>query len=597
VEKFQALGLSKTTLEAVAKKGFTEPSPIQAATIPLLLSGETDVIGQAQTGTGKTAAFGLPIIELLEPKRHVQALILAPTRELALQVSEEINSLKGDKDLRITAIYGGASMERQFQDLRRGTDIVVGTPGRVIDHIERGTLKIDKISFFVLDEADEMLNMGFIDDVENILKSTPTDKRMLFFSATMPDRILHLAQSFMRKIEMVQIEKKQVTASTVKQVYYEVGKPEKVDAIARIIDATDEFFGMVFTRTKNDADEVAAQLIERGYDADALHGDISQSLREKILDKFKKKRITVLVATDVAARGIDVNNLTHVINHSLPEDPEVYVHRIGRTGRAGRDGIAISLVTKADNKKLSFIEKLAKTKIQREKLPTGKEIIEGKRKKLVESILTQIEKSNYLPIYSQIADQIIEGLEEPKEVIAILLQRLYGKAFDEQAYRDFSENNSSSDRFGKERGGERRSTPSGRVRLFVALGKKDGYTPRRLVSFFEDETNTASRLIDDIAIMESYSFMTVPAEEADRILKHFKRPVGEKSLVERSQEKSKFTDDYQPRNDRPRFENKDRERSHDKGRSRSKPTSDFKSRDKKPRSERYSSLEMSDFKY
>ncbi|MCS7004146.1 MAG: DEAD/DEAH box helicase [Cytophagales bacterium] len=582
MEKFRSLGLSEATLQAIAKKGYSEPTPIQAATIPLLLQGNVDVIGQAQTGTGKTAAFCIPIIEIIEPASYVQALILTPTRELALQISREIETLKGEKPLRVATVYGGVSIERQLQELQCGVDIVVGTPGRIIDFLERDVLKLDKISFFVLDEADEMLNMGFIEDVERILENTPKEKRMLFFSATMPERIMSLAKSFMRNIEIVQIEKKQITAPTVKQIYYQIAKSEKIDAIARIIDANEEFYGMIFTRTKSDADEVASQLIERGYHADALHGDISQSLREKILEKFKKRRINILVATDVAARGIDINNLTHVINYSLPEDPEAYVHRIGRTGRAGKEGIAISLVTRTDMKKLNTIEKIAKTKIQLEKLPTGKEIVETKRKKLIEKLLSNAQRSSYLPIYNEIAQQLIQTDVAPHVIIATLLHQLYGKALDEKSYTALSDHST-----------DKKRSSSGRVRLFVALGKKDGYSARRLVNFFEDETHTPSRLIDDVAVMENYSFITVPESEAEKILKHFKKhSKGERPLVERSQEKIKKENSVNSRLETSKH-------SKAKATDKFQVSKEFHKRNSKSQRtiEKYIPLEMDDFKY
>jgi len=321
-EKFTDLGLSSEVLEAINKKGFEEPTAIQVLTIPVMLKDDNNIIAQAQTGTGKTAAFGLPLIEMIDTDlRTVQALILVPTRELAIQVSEEINSLKGKRDLRIVPIYGGQSIDQQLRRLKKGVHIVVGTPGRVIDHLNRKTLKIGEIEHLILDEADEMLNMGFIDDMEEIMEHTNPDKRTLLFSATIPNRIKELAHKYMDGYELLAVKKEQLTTNLTEQIYFEVKVSEKFDALCRIIDFEDDFYGLIFCRTKNNVDTVVSHLVDRGYDAEAIHGDISQSQRERTLDKFKKQTVNILIATDVAARGIDVINLTHVINYSLPPGP------------------------------------------------------------------------------------------------------------------------------------------------------------------------------------------------------------------------------------------------------------------------------------
>ncbi len=336
---FSALGLSEEMLAAVQAKGFETPTSIQRLTIPRLLSGENDIIAQSQTGTGKTAAFGLPILQQIEPsKEGVQSIILVPTRELAVQAAEELLSYNRERRLSITAIYGGAAMSEQLRRLSRGVDIVVGTPGRVLDHIHRGTLKLDKVRFLVLDEADEMLNMGFVEDVEEIMGHTGEDRRVLLFSATMPERIIRLSEAYMRNTEVLRVESQHLTADLTNQIYFEVREADKFDAMTRIIDIEPDFYGIVFCRTKIGVDEVATRLVAQGYSAEGLHGDVSQAQREKILRKFRDKAVNILVATDVAARGIDVSNLSHVINYSLPQDSESYVHRIGRTGRAGNQG-------------------------------------------------------------------------------------------------------------------------------------------------------------------------------------------------------------------------------------------------------------------
>ncbi len=370
VKEFEKLGISTNVLKALKKKGFKTPTPIQKKVIPVFLEEDRDIIGQAQTGTGKTAAFGIPLIERLKEKTgHVQALILVPTRELAIQVAEEVISLRGNKRLFVLPIYGGQSIRRQWQYLKRGVDIVVGTPGRILDHLGHKSLKLHNLSYFILDEADEMLNMGFIDDIKEILKSVPLKKRMLLFSATMPETILHIAQKYMNQPVLITAKAPQTTPQLTTQVYYEVSPHRKFDVLCRIIDMEEGFYGLVFCKTKRDVDEIAARLIQRGYNAGALHGGLSQRQRERILNKFKKRWLNVLVATDVAARGIDISNLTHVINYALPEDPAYYIHRIGRTGRAGKEGKAISLVTFKDYKKLHRIKSLFKITIKKKILP------------------------------------------------------------------------------------------------------------------------------------------------------------------------------------------------------------------------------------
>ncbi len=333
---FKDFDLSEESLQAVASMGFEEPTPIQQRAIPILLTGK-DLIGRAQTGTGKTAAFGIPIIEAIKLEdRFVQAIILAPTRELAVQAAEEINKLASVKGLHAIAVYGGTSIDRQITALQKGVHIVVGTPGRVLDHLRRRTLKLDRVKIVVLDEADEMLDMGFIEDITNILRTTPKERQTLLFSATMPDEIVRISKRYMREPEKVEIESETLTASKIDQIFYEVKHNEKVEALARLIDITDSGRFMVFCHTKRECDFVADTLKYRGYTVEAMHGDYNQAQREKVLKKFKDSDIDILVATDVAARGLDISDISHVVNFSIPQDPERYVHRIGRTGRAGR---------------------------------------------------------------------------------------------------------------------------------------------------------------------------------------------------------------------------------------------------------------------
>jgi len=519
LELFKQLGLSDETLKALEKKGFEEPSPIQEQTIPLLLKGDIDVVGQAQTGTGKTAAFGLPLIERLNSKAgHVQALILAPTRELAIQVAEEINSLKGKSKLQIVPIYGGQAYSEQLRRLKKGVDIVVGTPGRVIDHINRGSLKVDKISYMILDEADEMLNMGFIDDIETILKATNKDKRMLLFSATMPDKILKLAEKYMGEYKIIRVEAKELTTNLTDQIYFEVAASDKFEALCRIIDIESDFYGLVFSRTKVEAEIISSKLIDRGYDAEALHGDISQHQRERILKKFRDKRINILVATDVAARGIDIHDLTHVINYSLPQDPESYVHRIGRTGRAGKEGTAITFVTPEEYRKIGFIKRVAKTDIRKESIPEIKDIITAKKERVETDIQNILDEGSYKE-YLETAKSLMEK-NNAEDVIAAVLKFALQDELLESNYKEIRK--ISIDRKGK-------------TRLFVAKGKIDGMTTKKLLDFISKKSGISKNKLREVQVYEKFSFVNVPFEEAEVILASFKsKGRGRRPLVERA---------------------------------------------------------------
>ncbi|MBU1056370.1 MAG: DEAD/DEAH box helicase [Proteobacteria bacterium] len=516
---FKDFGLSAKVLEAINKKGFEEPTPIQVMAIPMMLRDDTNIIVQAQTGTGKTAAFGLPLVEMVNTdSAAVQALILAPTRELAIQVAEEINSLKGNRDIIITPIYGGQSIDMQLQRLKKGVHIVVGTPGRVIDHLNRKTLKLEKIEHLILDEADEMLNMGFVEDIEEIMKHTNPDKRTLLFSATMPERIKALAHKYMKGYEFIKVKKEQLTTNLTEQIYFEVKATDKFEALCRIIDIKDAFYGLVFCRTKIDVDSVATHLMDRGYDAEAIHGDISQTQRERTLEKFKKKRVTILVATDVAARGIDVNNLTHVINYSLPEDTESYVHRIGRTGRAGNLGTAITFITPSEYKRLMFIQRVAKTDIKKSKVPKVKDIIKAKKKKIYED-LTTILKEKIDADYLSWADRMLKD-NNPEEILAAVLNYCFEEELNPDVYGEIEEIGSKPKPLDKH----------GKARLFVALGKKDKINAEKLVELIGSKASVKSKDISEIQIMDKFSFITVPFEKAEKIVVSF-REKGRKPLI------------------------------------------------------------------
>lgn len=538
LEKFENLGLSEQSLLAIKKKGFEEPSPIQKLTIPLLLNNEKDIVGQAQTGTGKTAAFGLPIMDkIIESTGKVQALIITPTRELAVQVAEEMNSYQGGRNIGILPVYGGQSYDQQFRRLKKGVDVIVGTPGRLIDHLNRGTLNLDDLKFMVLDEADEMLNMGFIEDIELILTKTPKEKRVLLFSATMPQRIIQLAEKFMGEFEVIKVQSKQLTVNLTDQIYFEVRNSDKFEALCRIIDVEKEFYALVFCRTKLQTDQLAKALIDRGYDAASLHGDISQAYRERILSQFKRKLVTILVATDVAARGIDIDNLTHVLNYSIPQDPESYIHRIGRTGRAGKQGNAITFITPSEYRKLMNIQRISKSEIRKESLPKVKHLIELKRKRIVDEI-NDIIATGKFDENMHVANELLAQYPAD-QVIASLLTHAYKDEFSPNKYTKIHE-------LGKKpkTSSRRRSDSSpdqkGITRLFIALGRKDKMDPPKLVKLIQTEAMVDSHLIRNIEIYDNFSFANVPFKEAEHIIKIFRDSSrGKKPLIEEAKGKEK----------------------------------------------------------
>lgn len=472
MNEFEQLGLSKETIEALEKKGYTKPTPIQERTIPILLKGEHDVIGQAQTGTGKTACFALPILENIIPQAGTQAVILAPTRELAVQVTTEIKSLAGNKKVRVGTIYGGASMRDQLEELKRGLDIVVGTPGRVMDLIKRKRLNIADIQYAVLDEADEMLNMGFVEDIEFILKQTPVDKKMLFFSATMPKEILRIAKTFMREYEVIEVEKQQLTSDLINQYYLDIHAKDRYAAIKRIIASTPDFHGVIFCKTRAEVDQLAQKVAEDNLGGAALHGDISQDQREKIIKLFKAKKLSLLIATDVAARGIDVNDLNVVINYSLPQSPEIYTHRIGRTGRAGKKGTAITFLIPSESRKLRFIEKIIDMKIPKGELPSVQQII--KQKKIyIQDVIEKMLEADKPTEYDGIAHKLLHN-HEPFKVVSAVLRYSFMNELDENSFKNIdvvSSNDRQSEggrdrdrsrRDGSRSGGYGRSRDSGR---------------------------------------------------------------------------------------------------------------------------------------
>ncbi len=505
IETFADLGLSESSLEAISAKGFERPSPIQRLAIPVLLQESCDVIAQAQTGTGKTAAFGLPILERLDPSLLMpQALILAPTRELAVQMTEEISSLRGEKKVQLLTVYGGQSISEQQRRLKRGAHLVVGTPGRILDLLRRGDLHLEHVAWCVLDEADEMLNMGFIEDVEEILSRVTSEHRMLLFSATMPEQIVALSQKFMRDVKRIEVDKEQKPTHLADQIYFEVMESDKFDALTRIVDIEPDFYGLVFCRTRTDVDELSFRLIENGYAAEGLHGEITQTQREKTLNKFRKRLINILVATDVAARGIDIADLTHVINYSLPQDPESYVHRVGRTGRAGKEGTAITFVSPSEYRKLLYFQKSIKFKIRKETLPNAQDVVEVKRELLKDELREVVENEQFND-YLDIAQELLQ-VYPPEVALASLFRMAYKNDLDVTSYQEI-------------RGFKVENR--GTTRLFIACGKRDGYTARTLTEFICDFAHVRSRDLEDVLVLDEFSFVTVSYEKGKQLLAAF----------------------------------------------------------------------------
>ena len=517
IQDFRALGLSEEMLSALELKGFKIPSPIQALTIPKLLSGSKDLIGQAQTGTGKTAAFGIPIIENAEEHcKRPQALILAPTRELSMQIAEEINSFKGCRKLRIASFYGGQNIEVQLQLLRQGNvDIFIGTPGRIIDLYERGELDFSALKYTVLDEADEMLDMGFIEDIEKILSFTNPDKRMLMFSATMPPEVLSIAEQFMNEYEVIRTQMTQLSTELTDQIYYQVRREDKFDALMRIIDTEEDLYALVFCRTKGDVDEVVEKLKQHHYPVEALHGDVAQSQRTKVITRFKGKHFPLLVATDVAARGIDVNDLTHVINYSIPQSPDIYIHRVGRTGRAGKEGKAITFVTPGEVRRIRHIQQTIKNEIRKEELPDGRAVIELKKRRYVEK-LAKFNCGEANEEYLLFARELLDQAYSAEELLAAILQNHFRDELLERKYRDFS---------GKKKDRafwENSSGAANEVKLLLSVGKLDGFGAVKVMNLFRDIAHLRKNRVGKIDCEDHRSFVYLDNEDAKQAIAAFK---------------------------------------------------------------------------
>jgi len=496
---FSELAIHKSVLQAIHDMGFEEPSPIQAACIPKVLEGG-DMIGQAQTGTGKTAAFGIPLIEKMTPANKIQAIVLTPTRELAIQVAGELRRIAKYKKIRTLPIYGGQSITHQIRALKQGVQVVIGTPGRVLDHLRRKTLRLENVSMLVLDEADEMLDMGFIEDIETIIKHLPEERQTLLFSATMPAEIKRLAVRYMKQPETIAVSREEVTAPLIEQVYYKVFERNKQESLCRILDSEDVELGIIFCRTKKGVDELTEALQARGYLADGLHGDLSQAQRDKVMKAFRDGSIEFLIATDVAARGIDVGNVSHVINYDIPQDPESYVHRIGRTGRAGRKGIAMTLVTPREMRQMMMIQKQTKAQVTSRNVPSLEEVAERKQEQLREQLVELLESDAISDMFRNVAESLCEQYP-PEKVAAAALHLAFhselGETEEEEVY-NFGETGAS----------------KGMVRFFLNVGRNANVKPQDLVREISESVGIPGKAVGRIDIFENFTFVEVPEEVA-----------------------------------------------------------------------------------
>ena len=533
---FESLGIEEGLLNAIKVLGFTEPTPIQEKAIPVLLQGTKDFIGLAQTGTGKTAAFGLPLLQLInKDDKFPQALIVCPTRELCLQIANDLEKFKSKKaNISVTAVYGGTSISMQIRDLKRGTHVVVATPGRLIDLIERKAINLEKIHYVVLDEADEMLNMGFKEDIEFILKNTPNRQSTWLFSATMPAEIRQVSKRYMTTPFEITIGKTNAGAANIDHQYYATQHHNRYEVLKRIIDFNPGIYGIVFARTKADTQDIAERLTREGYDIDAIHGDLTQQQRDKVMGLFRDKSIQLLIATDVAARGIDVTGITHVINYELPDDVEVYTHRSGRTGRAGKSGISVSIVTPKETYRLRQIERILNARVHKMDVPTGKDVCRKQFfhfiDKMLSADISHGQYETYLPTLREKFGDI-----EKEEI----MQRVAALEFDRflKYYENAADLNMRGDDRRSDRRGERSERPAARdrdrdtsgrsfgggsgsyQRLFVNLGTKDGFYKASFLQFILDMSDLKKEVLGKIDMKEMTSWIEIEPAAGKKMIK------------------------------------------------------------------------------
>ncbi len=542
--KFDELNLSKEIQKAVEEMGFEEATPIQSEAIPAIMSGK-DIIGQAQTGTGKTASFGIPLIEAIDKhSKNIQALVLCPTRELAIQVAEEMNNLlKYVKTVKVVPIYGGQSIDRQIKILKFGVQIVIATPGRLIDHINRGTLNLENVKMVVLDEADEMLDMGFRDDIEKILKTSPKERQTVMFSATMPRQIMDLSKKYLKNAEHIKVVHKELTVPNVNQYFFELKPNMKLDVLTRLIDIHDPKLSLVFCNTKRVVDELVSHLQARGYFAEGLHGDMKQMMRDRVMSKFRNGTLEILVATDVAARGIDVEEIDAVFNYDMPQDEEYYVHRIGRTARAGRAGQAFTFAVGKDFNKIKEIERYTKTKIIRQQIPSLKDVEEIRLNSLIEDVKKVLDSKEDMKRYIHIVERLHSEEYSSEEIASALLKMIIGKEEEsmktEEKFSSMSSNSYERDSGNRKRSGGkdgrkgkdrkdnfrgsndsfRGSSDSDMVRLFINIGTKAKIKVNDVVGAIAGETGIPGKSIGEVAMFDKFCFVEIPKTYSDKVIK------------------------------------------------------------------------------
>lgn len=497
-ETFEHMELKPRLLQMIAGKGFAIPTPIQVKAIPPALTGR-DVMGQAQTGTGKTAAFGIPMLNRAVPGRGLQGLVVCPTRELAVQVTEEINSLGRGMNIRSLAVYGGQSIEVQIRALGRKPELVIGTPGRLLDHMQRGHISLSKLDFLVLDEADEMLDMGFLPDIEKIVDHCPPERQTFLFSATLNEDIRRLGSQFMHDPDVILIESPELTVPLTRQYFLEVSPRYKIEHFCRLMDVEQPAVSLVFCRTKKGTDMLAHALSDRGYDADALHGDMTQRERDNVMERFRKGNVSILVATDLAARGLDIDMVSHVFNFDIPEDPDSYVHRIGRTGRAGRDGIAITFVEPRQMRQLKLIEHHIGKKIIRRGLPSVKEALASRQESLNRRLLEATQGD--MDLYLQMADRLLEE-NDARTLLAAAIKIM---AAEEPEMERADLGTASYDT----------------AHVELPLGRTQGMNPRRLAEYLSANTSLTPRQVGDIEIHSNTSYVEVPMNKVEEVYEAF----------------------------------------------------------------------------
>lgn len=510
--RFEDLAIQTEILKAITEMGFEEATPIQAQAIPVVLEGH-DIVGQAQTGTGKTAAFGIPILQNIDPKsKALQAIVLCPTRELAIQVAEEIRKLsKFLHGIKVLPIYGGQDITKQIRSLKAGTQVIIGTPGRVMDHMRRKTVKFDCVKTIALDEADEMLNMGFREDIETILQEVPDDRQTILFSATMPKAIMDITKNYQKNAQIIKVVRKELTVPNIEQFYYEVRPKTKQEVLSRLLDMYNPKLSVVFCNTKRMVDELVTDLQGRGYFAEGLHGDLKQQQRDRVMNGFRNGKTEILIATDVAARGIDVDDIDAVFNYDLPQDDEYYVHRIGRTGRAGKSGRAFSFVVGKEVYKLRDIQRYCKTKIKSMPIPSVNDVAEAKVGKIFEN-LDEVINSEELETYVDMIEKVVNEKEiSAMDIAAAFLKLALGEDSQEELVSSSSNNNHSANY-------ENTGAEEGMVRLFINIGKNQKVRPGDILGAIAGESGMPGKLVGSIDMYDKYTFVEVPREFTKDVL-------------------------------------------------------------------------------